>query len=197
MLTRLLRGILGRDRAGAPTPPPEDDRLRALRAEDARRAAADYQRRAVVCDAVVRWLDAHEALERAEAAYRADDPTWDELVLARRAAQTATFAVAGGARAIVTGSTVDDVRIENERLRARIATLQHELTAARLSAERRNRDLDALHLVWCNGGCAGGVHRYCGSRDDVTEEVVAAAERNTTRLRTWFTNRKARQVRGG
>ena len=70
-------------------------------------------------------------------------------------------------------------------LRRQVDNLRRQLTAAREAAERRNRDLDALHLVWCDGGCPRGVHRY---NPDllVTEELVAAAERNTTRLRRWY-----------
>lgn len=199
-LWRSREARMGRRDGAVPAPEPsEDERLRALRAEDARAAAADFQRRAVVCEAALRWLDAHEAMTRADAAFGADigDGSYDALVVARRTARNAMFRVAAAARSLVTRSTVEDIRIENERLRAKIARQQHELTAARLSAERRNRDLDALHLVWCNGGCGGGVHRYCGKPEDVTEEVVAAAERNTTRLRTWFENRKLRMESGG
>jgi hypothetical protein len=32
------------------------------------------------------------------------------------------------------------------------------------------------------------VHRYCGKPEDVTEAVVEAAERNTSRLRQWWNN---------
>lgn len=71
-------------------------------------------------------------------------------------------------------------------LRAQVANLRRQLTAARLAAERRNRDLDALHLVWCDGGCPSGVHRYQGEEILVTEDLVAAAERNTVRLRHWY-----------
>lgn len=55
---------------------------------------------------------------------------------------------------------------------------------------RKNRELDALHYVWCDGGCDGGVHRWVD--DEVTEELVTRAERNTKRLRAWLENRKAK-----
>ncbi len=67
----------------------------------------------------------------------------------------------------------------------RISVLQNEVRAQQTAAERRNRDLDALHLVWCDGGCPSGVHRYDPDAI-VTEEMVAAAERNTARLRRWY-----------
>lgn len=73
-----------------------------------------------------------------------------------------------------------------DELRQQVDNLRHQLTIAREAAERRNRDLDALHLVWCDGGCPSGVHRRQGQEVLVTEELVAAAERNTKRLRAWY-----------
>lgn len=48
--------------------------------------------------------------------------------------------------------------------------------------------MDALHYVWCNGGCPGGVHRW--QEDSVTEEIVNLAVRNTDRLVQWWKSRK-------
>jgi hypothetical protein len=67
--------------------------------------------------------------------------------------------------------------------------------------QHRDMQLDALLLVWCSGGCGGGVLRWAPSvttglarwwhrRPEVTEEIVAFAELNTKRLRTWFENNK-------
>ena len=67
-----------------------------------------------------------------------------------------------------------------------IANLRREIDHMRQVLERKNRQLDALHLVWCDGGCPGGVHRYQDEDVLVTEELVAAAERNTERLRHWY-----------
>lgn len=50
--------------------------------------------------------------------------------------------------------------------------------------ERKNRELDALHYVWCDGGCPRGVHRWTDQK--VTREIVETAERNTRRLRRWY-----------
>jgi hypothetical protein len=73
-----------------------------------------------------------------------------------------------------------------ERARKRITELEAQ-------AHRRNLELDAMHYVWCCGGCSTGVHRYDGRGPDaVTEDVVQEAERNTTRLRTWWEARKAK-----
>ena len=76
-------------------------------------------------------------------------------------------------------------------LREQVAELKRQLTFAQANNHRRNLQLDALHFVWCNGGCAGGVHRYTDG--EVTEELVAEAERNTARLRDWLANSKRRQ----
>jgi len=73
-----------------------------------------------------------------------------------------------------------------EELRAQVRTMQEVL-------ERKNKELDALHYVWCNGGCDTGVHRWTGG--PLTEEIVALAERNTARLRTWLKNNRYKAAR--
>jgi len=75
---------------------------------------------------------------------------------------------------------------ELARLRERNRRLAAEVDHMRLVLERKNRELDALHVVWCDGGCPGGVHRFQGGDVLVTEELVKAAERNTKRLRDWY-----------
>jgi hypothetical protein len=69
--------------------------------------------------------------------------------------------------------------------------LRRQITFKDAAAHERNLELDALHVVWCDGGCDGGVHRW--TEKTVTEEVVAAAERNTKRLRSWLTNHRAKR----
>lgn len=77
--------------------------------------------------------------------------------------------------------------------RVEIARLKNEIRQLQLSAERRNRDLAALHLVWCDGGCPGGVHHYDGlGPAAVTQEIVDAAVKNTERLKRWWANRQYR-----
>lgn len=93
------------------------------------------------------------------------------------------------------GERIARLRTENARLAEQVKSLKREVTQARRNNEERNRELDALHYIWCDGGCQGGAHRYCGSPDDITEEVVAAAERNTMRLRRWFVNRQHKLAR--
>lgn len=68
--------------------------------------------------------------------------------------------------------------------------LRRQIRIMQESLERKNKELDALHHVWCDGGCKTGVHRW--TENTVTEEVVALAERNTARLRRWLENMKHR-----
>jgi hypothetical protein len=75
---------------------------------------------------------------------------------------------------------------ENEALRQAAERLKGELRNMQRSLEQKNRALDALHYVWCSGGCKTGTHRW--SEQTITEEVVKEAERNTRRLRTWWDN---------
>jgi hypothetical protein len=84
------------------------------------------------------------------------------------------------------------LREENERLRIQAHAHAANIREMQLSLERKNRQLDALHLVWCDGGCPSGVHRYQDDDVLVTEELVAAAERNTQRLRGWYETVKFR-----
>lgn len=73
--------------------------------------------------------------------------------------------------------------LKNRKLAAEVRTAQE-------AAERRNRDLAALHIVWCDGGCAGGV----GMPETLDRETVVAAVRNTTRLVRWWNNRRYKDV---
>ena len=53
-----------------------------------------------------------------------------------------------------------------EKARRQAAQIDH----MRQVLERKNRQLDALHMVWCDGGCPSGVHRYQDRDVLVTEE---------------------------
>lgn len=54
----------------------------------------------------------------------------------------------------------------------------------REALERKNRELDALHYVWCDGGCPGGVHRWTSGQ--ITSEMVEHAQRQARRLAAWY-----------
>lgn len=86
----------------------------------------------------------------------------------------------------------DDTK-EVERLRDEVTKLRQSLDFQRQNNESRNRQLDALHFVWCNGGCQLGVHRY-GEHPPLTDEIVTEAIRNTNRLISWHNNHKFKQL---
>lgn len=65
-----------------------------------------------------------------------------------------------------------------------------EITKLKETVQARNKSLDAMHWVWCDGGCASGVHRFDEATSAVvTDEVVQIAVRNTERLARWKQNR--------
>lgn len=151
------------------------------------------------------WLAALAAKEAAENDFRAGTQmegmvsTYAKWCEAIRVEKVAAHAHLASVIDLPNDGVADDERIarlraENIRLVEQVRKLKKEFTEARKNNEERNRELDALHYIWCNGGCHGGAHRYCGSPDDITEEIVAAAERNTTRLRQWFINRQHRKA---
>lgn len=76
---------------------------------------------------------------------------------------------------------------------ANCANLRRELTIQRQRNHARNVELDALHFVWCTGGCPGGTHRW--TEGTITEELVQAAELNAKRLRSWLINATHRAAR--
>jgi hypothetical protein len=71
-----------------------------------------------------------------------------------------------------------------EKLEKENYELKRQLSNQRDNNHRRNVELDALHYVWCDGGCKSGVHRW--SKNTITQEVVDAAVRNTNRLVAWY-----------
>jgi len=81
---------------------------------------------------------------------------------------------------------------ELERLKDKNRHQARQITLLQESLIQRNLDLDALHFVWCNGGCPSGVHRFVSDVECVTEELVERAERNTRRLRAWYETVKFR-----
>jgi hypothetical protein len=78
---------------------------------------------------------------------------------------------------------IRNLKKENEQLKLKLEKTQSELTIAQANNHKRNIELDALHYVWCNGGCPTGVHRY--TPQPLTEEIVYAAINNTNRLITY------------
>lgn len=86
----------------------------------------------------------------------------------------------------------DEVR----RLRAPSAEakeLRRQIRIMQVAAERKNKELDAMHYVWCDGGCNGGTHRY--AEGAITDELIARAERNIARMKKWLINNQHRAER--
>lgn len=72
-----------------------------------------------------------------------------------------------------------------ERLKQQILKFEGVLHA-------QNIKLDALHWVWCSGGCSGGTHRWVPG--ELTEELVKTAEYAAQRMRESFTNQEYRKT---
>lgn len=83
---------------------------------------------------------------------------------------------------------------ERGLLEGRISEQRRQLRIANEALQEKNLELDAMHYVWCDGGCEGGAHRW--TEGEITEDLVARAERQARRLRAWFENRKSRDARG-
>lgn len=79
-------------------------------------------------------------------------------------------------------------------LEERICEQRKQITIQTQAIKDRNLAMDALHYVWCSGGCKCGVHRFT-SLTTLTEEVVREAELNTKRLRQWWESNKVREAR--
>lgn len=73
-----------------------------------------------------------------------------------------------------------------KELETTVRNQRKQLQIANDSLREKNLSLDALHYVWCDGGCSSGVHRY--TKEELTEEIVRRAEREVRRLRSWFIN---------
>lgn len=76
-------------------------------------------------------------------------------------------------------------REQFEALKRTVLYQRHEIHVLQTVGHERNLELDALHHVWCDGGCLNGVHRY-EDHGPVTEELVQEVERQAVRLRKWF-----------
>lgn len=93
-----------------------------------------------------------------------------------------------GLKATILQSWADQVK--------KIRWLKEEITDLKETLHRKNLALEAYDHVWCDGGCAGGVHRYDDlGPDTITEEIVQSAIRNTERLKRWWANRQGRLAR--
>lgn len=74
-----------------------------------------------------------------------------------------------------------------------LAEARRQLRIAQEALRAKSVALDALHHVWCSGGCKTGVHRLDGQGPEaITPEVLEAAERGVSRLFAWAATRANR-----
>jgi len=92
-------------------------------------------------------------------------------------------------------SDIELEKTEIEQLLEKVRKLKRELRIAYANNEKRNIQLDALHFVWCDGGCGSGVHRW--TSEELTAEIVAEAILNTNRLESWYINSEGRKANPG
>lgn len=77
-----------------------------------------------------------------------------------------------------------DTDLSYDELKHKFERLQQEMHWKNESWAQKNRELDALHYVWCTGGCTHGVHRY--QEEPLTGAIVAEAEKQAKRLRSYW-----------
>ncbi len=90
---------------------------------------------------------------------------------------------------------IDQTKLEDKDrvrlLERKLKRVKEELTYLECKLHIKNKELDAMHYVWCDGGCETGTHRWV--KELITEDIVKRAERNTRRLRSWYGNNKYRR----
>jgi len=98
----------------------------------------------------------------------------------------------GRYREALAGETnaVRDAVTQLGALRVRVKQQAWEINNMREIATLRNKQMEALHMVWCSGGCAYGV----GDRENLTREKVVEAVAYAKRLSMWWNNRAYRDA---
>lgn len=71
---------------------------------------------------------------------------------------------------------------------AEIAVLREKIRSQRETIHRRDRQLDALGVVSCAGGCKGGLFRFAPDRE-VTAAIIAELISNAQRALRWYIER--------
>lgn len=83
-----------------------------------------------------------------------------------------------------------EVTAERDALQTKLASVRREVGIKDRALHTRSLALDAMAWVWCDGGCKGGVFRFCGR--ELTPAMLAMIERNTERLKRWARSRDSR-----
>lgn len=73
--------------------------------------------------------------------------------------------------------------MSTQELERKLSNQKDQITQLISAVKTKNLQLDALHHVWCTG-CDEGCHRH--SEGELTEELVATAEREVARMREWL-----------
>ena len=85
-------------------------------------------------------------------------------------------------------NAVLELKAKNDKLKAELKAIKYQREGCLNEAlQRKNLQLEALHFVWCSGGCDGG------HGPELTGEIVVRDGRNTRRLRTWWINKQLRE----
>lgn len=94
-------------------------------------------------------------------------------------------------------SVPTEAKLRGEIYQLRLKAKEHRkvIRHMQLQAERRNKEIDALGYVWCDGGCDGGMNRYNKDAPDITLETMITVQRNTDRMWSWFLTRMNRNHR--
>jgi len=67
----------------------------------------------------------------------------------------------------------------------------HHLQHLENTLHKKNLLLDGLAMVWCSGGCEGGLFRF--SDEKLTLEMLDLVKNNTKRLECWYWNEKQKR----
>lgn len=78
-----------------------------------------------------------------------------------------------------------------DALREHVVRLKRSLGHQRDNNAKRNRQLDLLGMVWCDGGCENGMARY--DDREVSAADVALLVVNAERARRWYISRAGKQ----
>jgi hypothetical protein len=85
---------------------------------------------------------------------------------------------------------LDLQKASREELIQKIKDLRLTIRYMQIQTETRNKEVDALHYVWCNGNCLSGVHRLVeeAPTPELLSELADYGQRNVDRLRTKSVN---------
>ncbi len=80
-----------------------------------------------------------------------------------------------------------------EALRSKAERCQREVERLCQLNHQRNLELDALHYIWCAGGCEGGIHRFeAEEKRPLSRELLEAALDQVGRMIAYYLNARSR-----